>query len=101
MKLSIIAFCLAGLLLLGGCEDDFDLEANNQANTPDMNNGDNGNDGNGNDNDGTGTDLQMFVLNNCGMVTSGMPIAVNGAMFPDNDTDDPSQSIYTRTCLNQ
>lgn len=97
MKTVLITLCLACLLILGGCSDDKNVTINNNGNNG-AGNGDNGGNGGGGN---TGDNLQTFVLNNCGGVTDGEPMAINGAMFPANDTEDPTQSIYTRNCLNQ
>lgn len=92
MKTLLITLCLACLLVVGGCSDDKDVT---------LNNGSNGNGNTPGNPDNPGANLQTFVLNNCGMVADGDPMAINGAMFPPNDTEDPTQSIYTRNCLNQ
>jgi len=94
MKTLLITLCLACVLILAGCSGDKDVSIGNNGGN-DNGNGNNGGGGN------TGDNLQTFVLNNCGGVTDGQPMAINGAMFPANDTEDPTQSIYTRNCLNQ
>lgn len=94
MKTLILILCMTLLIALAGCDSTFNgATANN-------NNG-GGNGGNGGNGSNPGANLKTFVLNNCGTVTNGDPMAINGAVFPPNDTEDPTQSVYTRNCLNQ
>lgn len=97
MKSLLITLCLGCLLFLGACSDDDNVDLGNN------NSSSNGGGGNSGQDSGNNPDanLQKFVLNNCGKTSNDEPLAINGATFPDNETEDPTQSAYTRNCLNQ
>lgn len=97
MKTLVLILCMTLVIALAGCEDTYSGATGNN------NNG--GNAGNNGGGGGGGTNptanLKTFALNNCNAATNGEPMAINGASFPPSATEDPTQSIYTRNCLNQ
>lgn len=92
MKTLVLILCMTLVIALAGCEDTFSGATGN--------NGNGGNNGGGGGSNPT-ANLKTFALNNCNAATNGEPMAINGASFPPSDIKDPTQSAYTRNCLNQ